>query len=314
VRLRARDGVSAATVAAGLVTDGVAPRWVGIADDAGALVARVEAQAPPVLLAPTRRNVIASDFDLRGTRFPAFRLSEVVGRGQLEVTLDLEPIAMLAPSFEDGARAAAAAAAETAVPHGLVRDGAGEVGTIADPLFGRHRVTRCTAAGGGRAAVALAPVAEGGDDAWLYGALRWWELPDDGASTPLLRGYAGTDEEVFELQVVGGAVPALQLRVAGGMVPTTVPLGALGEHWSDHDPTARPTTSELVPLLVHYRAGGTVHVWLRDVTGTPRAVVPHGLTRRLARVELGVLRPGGAAARTIDLEGAAWWHDDPRRS
>jgi hypothetical protein len=272
-----------------------------------------------VLLAPTRHHVVASDLDLRGKRFPLFSLTGTVGGGALEVTLDLQPVRRLSPTFArpparavdfvgDALAGAAGAWHRTGMSTTTVRP---------DPLFARFAVARCVARLGD-AAVALRADAVGW---WFYGGFRLWELNRDAAATTLLRALAADGRTLVALRIEGDAPKRLVADVAFGGAMRVVALGPVAAHWPDYDEAAWPWSTDLVPVLIHYGETGNFRIWVRDLRGPPLATgncvegapaieCSTGVSP-LALVRAGALDAVDDPPRTVDVIAPRLWTADP---
>jgi len=228
IELRAHAGPVAVDVAPALVTGGTVRRRVAVADHRGALATTVRADAPPVVLRPTRDHVVGGERDLRGTRLLLFGLSRTRGAGRLEIRLEATPVPPLVPSF---ARTGPAAAL-----------GEGHrVHAVVDPLGGADRLLRSattTARGGG---VTLA--VDGGR--WIFVAFRLWDPGADRGSLPLLRALDAGRRDVFGLRVHTTSPPRLELVTAAdgprGRILLDDPAG-----WTDCDQIGRASCRERV--------------------------------------------------------------------
>ena len=319
IRLRAGGGLTAVTVAPKLVTEGAAARHVAMADAEGPLAARIIADASPVVLEPTRNNVVAGAGDLRGTRFPLFALTRSLGRGRLEVTLELEPVAAQTPRFARPAAVAADFAQRPPGGRGVAwrRAGAGSVAALADPLFGGHAVARCIVSGTGEAGVELA--AGGAGAGWFYAAFRLWDVPADVRRLGLLRASDADGRDVFRLDLRRDGARNLAAGDASFGLWATLGadahlderLGPVGAHWPDDDAAAVPRTTAFLPVLVHYTAKGALRLWVRELAGPPSIVVAPAPDRGVTRLCAGIIEMKGGSG-TVDLLAPRLWPSDPR--
>lgn len=292
ITLRARGGLTEATVAPKLSTDGASPRQVAIEDESGALSAVVTAGSPPLALTPTKNNLIGSWLDLYGKRLPMFTVSGVSGTGELEVILELAPLSRSEPTFSTTPTYAAAFADGANNGDGpLWVDGPTTVGEIvADPLYGNRELFRSHTEETGNDAKSTINIQKSDDftELWAYTALRVAQI-NSSAMTPVIVGAAG-GTEVWSI-TIDGPNERLVAQVDG----TTIDLGDLVDLWPDYDPSETPNTTDLLPILVHYSNTGDFEVWIgRDIGGTPTATHTHAETAAFNNMKFGVYMPDAA--------------------
>lgn len=321
MRLRARGGLVATRVTPKLMTDGAARRQIPVRGE-DPLSALVTPARSPLVLSPTDDNVVAGDFDLRGTRLPVFSLTETRGEGELEIMLDLRPISPLAPAFAGGGRAVDFGEGTFAGDGRRLADGIGSATIIEDPLFGRTPIARCVAHTDSEFGVRL--TTDGVTDFWFFAAFRLWVMTSlhTGGRTTLLRALDTNGDEVFDLFVSGKSQPVLSASVTSGAASAVhADLGPLSRHWRDYDGAATPITTELVPVLVHYRAGDVLRIWIRHVDAPANATIPldestgrrdDPSARVVQELRAGALRPTRPEPPTVDMIAPRLWNDDPR--